>query len=317
LKEDEDKVLRMEPAQQFLEAMDRKAKMLARSARATFEANRELCGWLLNPLARWAEAAYGSDVFDVAARGYAEYCVGVAKAYKIYERAGIYTPESMPEIMSGVYEDEGYMVPYMWAAILIYPFWPSMVSHIAMFRDDFVRQLPRNATVCELAAGHGVLSLLAAEERSDIQIEGTDISPPAVAVANRLLAVSGHAGRVKFTVKDALNVDDRADDRTDDRATDGKCQGVISGMLAEHLSDPRPLFKAISRQISPDGLVFLSTALESPQRDHVFEYNQESQPLLMAESAGLRVSRLVSDASAVPPGSRFLPRATAMILRSR
>jgi len=201
------------------------------------------------------------------------------------------------------------MVPYMWAAVLIYPFWPSMISHIAMFRDDFVRRLPQNATIRELAAGHGVLSLLAAEERPDIQIEGTDISPPAVAVANRLLSVSGHAGRVRFTVKDALN--------GDDGGSDGKCQGIISGMLAEHLSDPKPLFKTISRQISSDGFVFLNTALESPQRDHVYEYNQESQPLQMAETAGLRVTRLVSDASAVPRGSRFLPRATAMILRSR
>ena len=302
-------MVKMEQAELFLEAMDRKGKMFARHARATFEANRELCSWLLNPLARWAEAAYGSEVFDVAAHGYAEYCVGVAKAKQIYERIGSYTPESMPEIVSRVYEDEGYMVPYMWAAILIYPFWPSMVSHIAMFRDDFVKRLPRNATVCELAAGHGVLSLLAAEERPDIQVEGTDISPPAVAVANRLLAVSGHAGRARFTVKDALN--------GDDRGGDGKCQGVISAMLAEHLSDPKPLFKAISHLISQDGIVFFSTALESPQRDHVFEYNQESQPLQMAETAGLRVSRLVSDAGATPPGSRFLPRSTGMILRSR
>ena len=299
----------MEHAELFLEAMDRKAKMFARSARATFDANRELCTWLLNPLARWAESAYGSDVFDVAARGYAEYCVGVAKAKLIYEQAGHYTPESMPEIMSGVYEYEGYMVPYMWAAILIYPFWPSMIGHIAMFRDDFVRRLPRNASVRELAAGHGVLSLLAAEDRSDIQIEGSDISPPAVAVANRLLAASGHADRVRFTVKDALN--------GDGSGSEGKCQGIISGMLAEHLADPTPLFKTMSRQISQDGLVFFSTALESPQRDHVFEYNRESQPLCMAETAGLRVTRLVSDASAVPPGSRFLPRATAMILKSR
>jgi hypothetical protein len=37
----------------------------------------------------------------------------------------------------------------------------------------------------------------------------------------------------------------------------------------------------------------------------------------MAEIVGLRATRLVSDASTVPPGSRFLPRATAMILRSR
>jgi SAM-dependent methyltransferase len=299
----------VEHAELFLEAMDRKAKMFARSARATFAANRELCAWLMNPLARWAEAAYGSAVFDAAARGYAEYCVGVAKAQKIYESAGKYTPESMPEIISGVYEDEGYMVPYMWAAILIYPFWPSMISHIAMFRDEFVRRLPPNATVRELAAGHGVLSLLAAEERPDLQIEGTDISPPAVAVANRLLAVSGHAGRVRFAVKDALN--------SDGASGDAKCHGIISAMLAEHLSDPKPLFKTISHQVLPDGLVFFSTALESPQRDHVFEYNEESQPLQMAERAGLRVSRLASDASATPPGFRFKPRATAMILRSR
>ncbi len=37
----------------------------------------------------------------------------------------------------------------------------------------------------------------------------------------------------------------------------------------------------------------------------------------MAEAAGLRASRMVSDAAAIPKGSRFLPRATAMILRSR
>jgi 2-polyprenyl-3-methyl-5-hydroxy-6-metoxy-1,4-benzoquinol methylase len=299
----------MEQGQLFVEALDRKAKMFARHARATFEANRELCLWLLNPLARWAEAAYGSDVFDVAAHGYAEYCVGVAKAKGIYERAGRYTPESMPEILSGVYESEGYMIPYMWAAILIYPFWPSMIGHIAMFRDDFVRRLPKNANVVEVAAGHGVLSLLVAEERPDVQVEGADISPPAVAVASRLLAASGHAGRVKFTVKDALN--------SDDHSGNGKCQGLISAMLAEHLMDPKPLFNSISRQVARDGMVFFSTALESPQRDHVYEYNNESQPLLMAEAAGLRVSRMVSDAASVPPGARFLPRSTAMILRSR
>src|SRR5262249_18632836 len=299
----------MEQAELFLEALERRAKPLAPSARATFEANRELCSWLLNPLAGWALATYGETAIDDAARGYAKYCIGVAQAQQIYERAGRYTPESMPEIMSGVYEDEGYAVPYMWAAILIYAFWPSMVNHITMFRDEFLRRLPANATVLELAAGHGVLSLLAAEERPDIQIEGVDISPPAVAVANRLLSVSGHGDRVRFAIQDAL--------RTNDSDSQRQYQAIISAMLAEHLPDPKPLFRAIFQRLSPHGLVFFSTAIESAQRDHVFEYNQESQPLRMAEAAGLRVSRLISDAGIVPVGSRFLPRATAMILRRR
>jgi 2-polyprenyl-3-methyl-5-hydroxy-6-metoxy-1,4-benzoquinol methylase len=300
----------MEHAELFLKGLDRKAKPFAASARATFEANKELCSWLMNPLARWAEGAYGEKVFDDAACGYARYCLGVAQAQKVYERAGRYTPEGMPDIMSGVYENEGYAVPYMWAAILIYALWPSMIRHIAMFRDEFLRRLAQNASLLELAAGHGVLSLLAAEERPDLRIDGFDISPPAIAVANRLLAASGHGGRVSFAVKDAL--------KSNGSGTNGKYQGIISAMLAEHLPDPLPLFTAISERTSPqDGLVFFSTAIESPQRDHVFEYNRESQPLQMAEAAGLRVTRLVSDAGTAPPGARFLPRATAMILRPR
>ena len=96
----------MKHAELFLEALDRRARLFAPSARATFEANRELCSWLLNPLARWAEATYGETAIDDAARGYAKYCFGVAQAQQIYEGAGRYTPESMPEIMSGVYKDE-------------------------------------------------------------------------------------------------------------------------------------------------------------------------------------------------------------------
>jgi 2-polyprenyl-3-methyl-5-hydroxy-6-metoxy-1,4-benzoquinol methylase len=293
----------------FLEAMDKKAKWLAPAARATVEANQDLGSWLLNPLARWAFAAYGESAFDDAARGYAKYCLGVAKSQQVYEKEGRYTPEAMPDVISEVYEDEGYMVPYMWAAILIYPFWPSMVNHIALYRDDFLKALAPQARVLELASGHGVLGLLAAEERADIRVEGIDISPPAIAVANRLLKASGHADRVTFGVKNALEIERGG--------TGGQYQGIIAAMLAEHLEDPRPLFRAISHFLADDGMVFFSTALESAQRDHVYEFNQESEPLRMAEDVGLRVTRLVSDGSAPPVGARFHPRATAMILRRR
>jgi 2-polyprenyl-3-methyl-5-hydroxy-6-metoxy-1,4-benzoquinol methylase len=283
--------------------------LFAPGASATFHANQELCSWVLDPLARWAEAAYGEQAFDDAALGYARYCLGVAQAQQIYERAGKYTPEAMPKIFSGVYEHEGYMVPYMWAAILIYAFWPSMIAHIKLFRDEFLRRLPPNARVLELASGHGVLSLLAAEQRPDIHVTGLDISPPAVAIAKRLLAASGHGARVSFAVEDALR---RA-------STDQPLayQGIISAMLAEHLPQPKPLFDALGAQIARQGLVFFSTALESAQRDHVFEFHRESEPLRMAEEAGLHVLRLVSDSSATPPQARFLPRATAMLLQAR
>jgi SAM-dependent methyltransferase len=293
----------------FLMGLDLKAKTFAPSARATVEANHELCSWLLDPLARWAQAAYGDRAFEEAAKGYAHYCMGVWKSQQLYEKNGRYTPERMPELISEVYEQEGYMVPYMWAAILIYPFWPSMINHIGLYRDDFLKVLPANARLLELASGHGVMGLLAAETRSDIQVNGFDISPPAVAVSNRLRGVSGIEHRVTFEVKNALKLN-----LEENRGT---YQGIIAAMLAEHLQDPRPLFEVIAHHLADDGLVFFSTALESAQRDHTFEFHNESEPLKMAEEVGLRVTRLVCDAGAPLPGGRFLPRALGMVLRRR
>ncbi len=293
----------------FLKRLETKAKVFAPSARATFAANEALCSWLLDPLARWAEAAYGDRAFDDAAEGYAKYCLGVWKSQQVYEQAGRYTPEKMPDLISEVYGNEGYMVPYMWAAILIYPFWPSMVSHIAMYRDDFLKLLPAGANVLELACGHGVMGLLAAETRPDIRVKGFDISAPATAVANRLLNASGHGDRVTFEVKDALKLN-----LTE---SGGTYQGIIAAMLAEHLEDPRPLFKVLVHHLADDGLVFFSTALESAQRDHIYEFHHESEVVKMAEDVGLRVTRLVCDAGIPVPGGRFLPRALGMVLRRR
>jgi 2-polyprenyl-3-methyl-5-hydroxy-6-metoxy-1,4-benzoquinol methylase len=293
----------------FLRGLDAKAKTFASAARATYEANEELCSWLSDPLARWTQAAYGDRAFEDAAKGYAKYCMGVWKSQQLYEKSGRYTPESMPELVSEVYEDEGYMVPYMWAAILIYPFWPSMINHIALYRDDFIKALGPNAKVLELASGHGVMGLLAAETRPDIYVTGFDISPPAVAVSNKLRAASGIESRVTFEVKNALKLD-----LVEKR---GGYQGIIAAMLAEHLEDPRPLFEVIAHHLADDGIVFFSTALESAQRDHTFEFHHESEPLKMAEEVGLRVTKLVCDAGNPVPGGRFLPRALGMILRRR
>ena len=67
----------MKTAADFLSAIERRAKLFAPSATATFRANKELCSWVLDPLARWADAAYGEKAFDDAALGYAV-CAGAA-----------------------------------------------------------------------------------------------------------------------------------------------------------------------------------------------------------------------------------------------
>ena len=61
----------MKKGKAFLDALDRKAKLFAGSARANCDANDELCSWILDPLATWAEAAYGASVITESARPWA------------------------------------------------------------------------------------------------------------------------------------------------------------------------------------------------------------------------------------------------------
>jgi 2-polyprenyl-3-methyl-5-hydroxy-6-metoxy-1,4-benzoquinol methylase len=291
----------------FLNALDVKAKMYAKAARDAYQSNIEVTSWLLNPLAKWAENAYGSTVFENAARGYAQYCMHVAQAHHKYVREGRYTPQDLPDIIKSVYEDSGYMTPYMWAAILIYPFWSSMIEHIRLFKDFFLPAVVSNGNILELACGHGVIGLTALEYRKDVNVAGFDISPSAIEIAQKLSFASGHSSRANFQVKDVLKLDSQVE---------GKCyDAIIAAMLAEHLEDPRPLFASIARNLAPGGVVYFSTAIESPQCDHIYEFHKESEPLLMAEAEGLRVIRMVCDSGLRIPESPFLPRACAMILK--
>ena len=196
----------MHDGNQFLEALQRKAKMLYPSVRKTVDVYPEDCYWLLDPLARWTKAAFGEEAFELAAKGYARYALEVNQLQQAYENSDVFSSGTQEEVLQDVYENPEYMIPYMWAAILIYPYWPSMVRHIALLRDRFVKALPANAAILELACGHGVLGLLAIEERSDLRVDAVDLSPAAINIAERLRAVSGHASNATLKVMDALDL---------------------------------------------------------------------------------------------------------------
>jgi 2-polyprenyl-3-methyl-5-hydroxy-6-metoxy-1,4-benzoquinol methylase len=298
----------MHEGEYFLEALERKAKLLYPSVRNTIANSQEDCYWLLDPLARWTRAAFGDDAFELAAKGYARYAFEVNKLQQEYEKSEVFFSGTTVEVAQGVYDNPEYMIPYMWAAILIYPYWPSMVRHISFFRDKFVRAQSQNGRILELACGHGVLGLLAIEERNDLKVDGVDISPAAIGIAERLRAVSGHASNSTLKVMDALDLQQAGEA--------GRYTGVLAAMLAEHLQEPQRLFQTIAHHLSPDGICFFSTALESAQKDHVFEFRTEAEVMEMAAKSGLRVVDLISDGPR-RPGAKFRPRALAAILEHR
>ena len=294
--------------EKFLEALQRKAKLLYPSVRKTVDRFPDDCYWLLDPLARWTRDAFGDEAFDLSAKGYARFAIEVNMLQKAYEESDSFFSGTHDSVVDEVYDNPEYMIPYMWAAVLIYPYWPSMVRHIAFLRDKFVRALPPQGRILELACGHGALGLVAIEERNDLRVDGVDLSPAAIGIAERLRAVSGHSANSTLAVMDALDLQSAGEP--------GRYQGVLAAMLAEHLHEPERLFRTIAHHLSSDGICFFSTAIESAQRDHVFEFKSEAQVMSMAADAGLRVSELISDGPR-RPGAKYWPRALAAILEHR
>lgn len=295
---------------ELINIIDKNFKMVSSSIKQVCTTNQSDCMWLLDPLVRWAKNAYGPDILNKMAHGYVQYCIDVSKEQLNYENNGKYSSHLLTDIKNNLYDDSNNMTPYIWAVILIYAFWPSMVSHIPFFRDDFLNNVAENGKVLELACGHGVLGLLAADYRKDIHVDGLDISAPAIHIANKLLDASGMQDRVSFQVKDALDLSKASEG--------GSYKGIITAMLAEHLENPKILFKILKHHLAEDGIIYLSTALESAQRDHVYEFNNESEPILMAEEAGLRVEKLISCSSKTNARqTKFNPRAMAVILKHK
>jgi 2-polyprenyl-3-methyl-5-hydroxy-6-metoxy-1,4-benzoquinol methylase len=299
----------MKEGQQFLDALASSARMMHKQAQATCAAHPDEAALLLDPLARWSQAAFGDDIFPQAAKGYARYCMTVAQAQRAYEATDVYNPQSLSQIKQSVYEDPAYMIPYMWAAILIYPFWPSMIEHVRLYRWQFLQALPAAPRVLELGCGHGVLGLLAAQDRPDATVHGIDLSRSAIEIAEKLRSVSGLGPRVRVEVQDAT--------RLHSQAENGAYHGIIFAMLAEHVEAPAELMSAVKRNLAPDGIAYFSTAIESAQPDHVFEFHSEAETIALAERAGLRARSMVSSGSRALPDSKYRPRAVAMILEHR
>lgn len=290
--------------EQFLTALAAKNKLFHRTAAAAYLSSPDTMSWFFDPLAKWAKQAYGEDVFGVAATGYIEYCMNVAKCQAKYEKTGVFNDQSFGEVEQSVYQNDSAMTPYMWAALLIYGFWPSMTEQIKLFRE-FIEQLEDNAQLAEFACGHGAMGLVAAHHHKTLKVSGLDIGPSAIDIAKNLAKASGLNDRVEHKVQNILTLEADANQQYD---------AIMAAMLAEHLEQPQLLINSMYEQLKEGGIAYFSTALESAQPDHIYEFRHESEPLVMAEKAGFTVVKMISD-GAISSSKAYRPRAMAMLLR--
>lgn len=255
------------------------------------------------------EPVLGAAMYERSMGAFVRFSEGVILSQARYERSGAYENQSYDEVNASLYSQRSEMDDYLWGVYLTNTLWAHHMELTLFYIDRFLGQLgdpQRPLQIVEFAPGHGGWGQMALEALPQASLRGYDISPSSMAIARSLAAAAGLDSRAEYHQRDALK---RVEE---EGALADLC---VCNFLVEHLEDPQALLHSIAHVLKPKGRAFFSGALTAAQIDHIYEFTHESELMVLAEKAGLRVLESMSRAPLrTLKRARFLPRSMSLIL---
>jgi len=257
----------------------------------------------------WLAAAKGEEGILTAVDAYVRFSTGVNLAQARYEADGHYENKTYDECYQSLYNQKEEMDDYLWGIYLTNFLWAHHMEISLFFQDRFLSKLPADATLIELAPGHGGWGVWALDELPAARLSGYDISPSSIAIARSLADAAGVGSRATYVEKSALDLAG---------LSTNVASACICSFVVEHLEQPLQLFAGIEHLLKVGGRAFITGALTAAQIDHIYEFREESELVRMCEQNGLRVLESLSVAPRrTLPKARFLPRSMALLVQKR
>lgn len=253
----------------------------------------------------WLVQAHGEAVLARLASGYALFTLEVNRAQLAYEKRGCYEFSTFAEADARTYQKSAYMRDYYGGVFAILFCWSHYVELMEFFLTRFVDRLSSGKLV-EIAPGHGAWGILAITNRDGLTLDGWDISPTSLELAPQMAAGAGVGDRCTYHLGDATKIEH----------TEGLYDAAVCSFMLEHLEKPGEFLANFAPSLRPGALAFVTIALTAAQTDHIYEFKNESEGILLAEAAGFELLECrVARPKRLLPGARFVPRVQAMILR--
>jgi 2-polyprenyl-3-methyl-5-hydroxy-6-metoxy-1,4-benzoquinol methylase len=255
----------------------------------------------------WAEALLGREYLEILSSGYIHFVNDVNRSQFEYELDRKYKNKSYEEVYTSVYNNDSYMALYHWGVFTTTFAWEHHLRLYQYFVEHFKNRLGGSGNILDLGSGSGIWSLLTLRNKKNWRSTGVDISGYAVDMAKQLSLASGHSNATSFIVDDALEY-----------KTQDKYDAIISCFLLEHLEEPGKLFRNAASNLNDGGYAFITAALTAAEIDHIFEFRNESDLVMLAEESGFRVISMLSESPrSHPRKSMFLPRSMAIVLQKK
>jgi 2-polyprenyl-3-methyl-5-hydroxy-6-metoxy-1,4-benzoquinol methylase len=229
-----------------------------------------------------------------AAQAYNKMCRDFLYAQIQFQKTGKYPISDALIAKTLVYDEVVVMKYYMVGLLLSYMFWP---NHYKLFKF-FEKHLEGKSfkSYLEVGVGHGLFTAVLKNKLPNIRSTIIDISKTSILAAQSLLDAFGvDKLSMQFIHGDFMDVPQESE----------SFDFIILGEVLEHVNDGDAFLKKAKKLLNRSGIIYLSTAANSPALDHVLHFKNISEIHTMIVNAGLAIIDEVAYPAENVPESRW------------
>ncbi|MFC1584237.1 class I SAM-dependent methyltransferase [Fibrobacterota bacterium] len=294
----------------FVARFRERAPLFCKEIQRALKEDGDLFSELAGPMLAWASVMLGPSYEDILIDKYSDFVLNVNMSQFEYEKKGKYQFSSWQEVYEKTYDQKDFMDSYHWGVYTHTFAWYHHLKIYEFFRDKFLLPMAarkEGGRLLDLGAGSGIWHLLANRHLPQWDITAVDISETSIGLSREMAQKTVPEASIEHFCADATAFQASA-----------PADAAICCFLMEHLERPEEVLNNISRNLKERCFAFVTCGLTGAEIDHIFEFKRESEPILMAEQAGLRVVRMFSASpSRVLQKRKYLPRSLAMVVQKR
>ena len=154
--------------------------------------------------------------------------------------------------------------------------WPHHYRQNEFFINTFLKEMaPKKATqFIDVGVGSGYYSRIVLDSLPEIIGQGFDISENSKEYTLNHIRNFGLSGRYEIELRDVV-------ESTPENSTDW----LINVEVLEHLENPQEFLFALRRMLRPRGKAFITAAINAPNADHIYLYENTQDVVKQLELA--------------------------------
>lgn len=218
------------------------------------------------------------ESYDAAVKAYKDMCSEILREQIRFRRSRVYRSNDFDNVLREVYEQKDRMRAYLKGLLLTYLFWPNHYKMFRFFQRHIANLSP--GIYLEVGSGHGLFTAEVLRLIPETRIISIDISRAAIEMTREMLtAFNIDSQGFEAFQADFLNSFNEGE----------KYDFIILGEVLEHVSDAPGFVAQAKRVLNQHGAIYLSTCVNAPAIDHIYNFSCVEEIGELIEMAGLDI----------------------------